>query len=172
MDRRGGVVLVVEPGAVVDTAALEAEGFVVERVEAQPVLGEALAAISRVRERLPRPRFVVAVDTGLGRIAAGALPGFAGAVDFGGELVLPGVDDARPVQPLDLLPGLGCPYQAHVAADDPATPAHHVAELERRLRFVAQPSQVLRYPAAGAGFWRTDPLAWARTLRFLDNLAP
>jgi len=113
------------------------------------------------------------------RMAACSVPGLAGAVEFYGQLVYPCISAAKPVQPLDLLPGLSCPFQGHYGEDDALTPPGHVDELERRLASRTQPTQVFRYPGCGHGFvspaspdYRPRPAAtaWARAVNFLGQL--
>lgn len=206
---RGGVVLVPEVSgldAVLRRCAddLVGEGFVVVvpdlwwRRGAPPtstpdeiaaavdalVDGEVLSDVASARDSLGtlRPRFLVGFCTGglYARMSACAMPGWAGVVEFYGRIVYPGVSEARPVQPLDLLQGLGCAYLGHFGDKDPVAPIHHIAELQRRLGFVARPTQVLVYPGCGHAFMNparpghnaeAAALAWQRSLRFLDNLA-
>lgn len=147
---------------------------------------EALRDVAAARSLLgvspPSRCFVMGFGLGgpLARMSACALPGFAGAVVFQGRIQYPAIDIARPLQPLDLLPGLSCPLQCHFGGADPATPPAHVDELERRLALRSQPTQVFRYPRCGSAF--LDPgaesfcapeadTAWARACNFLDQLS-
>lgn len=144
---------------------------------------DALQDIRAVRAALvPNGRvFVVGFCLGglYARMAACAVPGLAGAVEFYGRLVYPNISPTKPVQPLDLLPGLACPLQCHFGDADPSCPPSHVDELERRLASRTQPSQVFRYPGCGHGFLNPArpefragraATAWARAVNFLDQL--
>ena len=182
---RGGVLLVpdhveAEPGEVdAAVARLVAAGFVV----VVPELGwrggeclsdpDAIADLRAARDLLPPGRrFVVGLGQGglYARLAACAVLGLAGAVSFGGRVSYPGVSAQRPMQPLDLLPGLGCPLQCHFDQADDDTPAGHVDELERRLSGTSQPWQVFRYPLP-ARRGDTARTAWGRVSSFLLHLA-
>ncbi len=140
---------------------------------------EAIADVSAARVLLPegRPRFVVGVGEGglHARLAACAVLGLDGAVGFGGRIWYSGVSAQRPIQPLDLLPGLGCALQCHFAEDDPASPPAHVDELERRLANVSRPWQLFRYGVRGgaAAGWSGGAAAsaWGRARSFLLHLA-
>jgi dienelactone hydrolase len=145
---------------------------------------EAIADIAAARDLLPAglPRFVIGFGAGglYARLAACALLGLSGAVDFYGRVYYPGVSARRPIQPLDLLPGLSCPLQVHAAGRDPATTLPHLQELERRLAGTSRPWQVFRYPGRDPGFverdqpgWDPDAAAtaWARAVSFLLHLA-
>lgn len=126
--------------------------------------------------------FVVGFSVGgvYARLAACAMLGFAGAVEFYGRIVYPTISARKPMQPLDLLPGLGCPLQCHFGDLDPVAPPAHVEALEARLRQRPVPTQLFHYPDCGHGFMNParpgwDPaaatLAWARATTFLDMLA-
>ncbi len=192
-----GVVLV-PPGPAIDALArdwatrLAARGFAVlipemgwrARGAEELSDAEAIADVAAARDLLPTdvPRFVLGLGAGglYARLAACAVLGFTGALDLGGRMHYSGVSARRPIQPLDLLPGLGCALQCHFAALDPATPLQHVDDLERRLAASGRPWQVLRYPGRGAGFldpassaWHREDAAtaWARCVSFLAHLA-
>jgi dienelactone hydrolase len=195
-DERGGVVLIPFAENVDEVARgwslrLASVGFTV----VLPVLGwraestdlsdtEVIGDLAAARDLLPRsrPRFVVGLGgNGLyARMAACAVLGLTGAVDLGGRISYPGVSARRPIQPLDLLPGLSCGLQCHFATRDPGTPAAQVDDLERRLATARWPTQVLRYPGREPGFLDPRLPAWnaenaasaqARTLSFLHHLA-
>ncbi|MFN7146920.1 MAG: hypothetical protein ACK4YP_24305 [Myxococcota bacterium] len=125
-----------------------------------PADAVAIAAIAAARDLLPAagPRFVVGVGAGglYARLAGCAILGLDGVVAFGGRVRYAGVSARRPIQPLDLLPGLGCALQCHFRDDDPETPPAHVDELERRLAGVSRGWQVFRYPASRGGADRHD----------------
>jgi dienelactone hydrolase len=70
------------------------------------------------------------------------------AVLFGPVLVHGTLDAAHPIQPIDLLPGLAVPVQAHVSERDPRVAAHHVTDFEERLLRVPAPCHVFTYAAA------------------------
>ncbi|MES2641225.1 MAG: hypothetical protein V4850_17175 [Myxococcota bacterium] len=171
---RGGVVLVSTEGAHEPfVAMLEAAGFVVVVAELgfDPTDPEVIRIVTTARDRLPPgARFVVGLGGGglYARLAACAVLGLAGAVGFGGRISYSGVNLRQPIQPMDLLPGLSCPLQCHFRADDPAAPAAHVDELERRLAGACQPWQVFRYTACTEADTRT---AWGRACSFLMHLA-
>lgn len=112
------------------------------------------------------------------RLAACSVPGLFAAVEFYGRIAYPTLTAAKPVQPLDLLPGLACPLQCHFGEEDEVVPRARLAELEARARRAPRAVQVLRYPAAGHAFMNParpswDParaeLAWSRALAFLDD---
>lgn len=145
---------------------------------------EALSDVAVARKLLGAPgrAFVLGFCVGglYARMAACAMMGFSGAVEFYGRIVYPTIGPAKPVQPLDLLPGLGCPIQCHFGTDDPIAPPEHVAELEGRLRGRPLATQVFRYPGCGHAFlnpgrpgWNPEAaaLAWARAVNFLEMLA-
>lgn len=151
---------------------------------AQLVDSEALIDVGAARTCLPagRPVFVMGFCVGglYARLAACTQVGLAGAVEFYGRVVYPAVSAAKPAQPLDFLPGLGCPIQCHYGVDDPICPPAHVDELERRLALRPHPFQVCRYPGCGHAFlnperpgWQPEAAAtaWGRARTFLDQLA-
>jgi dienelactone hydrolase len=166
-------------------AMLQAAGFTVIRPDLawQPPgapggeLADAvvIARASAARGLLPAnlARFLVGVGEGglYARLAACALIGFDGAVSMGGRIAYSGVSPARPIQPMDLLPGLGCALQCHFADDDEETPPAQIDELERRLCVSGRPWQVLRHPPGES--WRDggEAAAWARARAFLLHLA-
>lgn len=187
VDPRGCILLLPDVGGVVATERFVDEGFSVATLRwwdegADVADGEVLRRVKEARDGLVVPRFLLGVGAGgvHARMAACALPGFAGVVELYGRLVYPAVSPTHPAQPLDLLPGLACPYQGHFGERDATNQPHHMAELRRRLGFVCQPTQVLTYPGCGAGFAEAGApgfdavaavLAWQRVIRFLDNLA-
>lgn len=147
---------------------------------------EALADVVAVRRLWTPglPGFVVGFGMGglTARLAACTQVGLAGVVEFYGRVVHPVITTARPAQPLDLLPGLGCPIQGHFGTADRTVPEAHVDELERRLRLRPVPSQVFRYAGAGHGFMTEPPpgedgaarvrTAWGRVDNFFEQLLP
>ncbi len=115
------------------------------------------------------------------RLAAACVPGLDVAVEFYGRIVYPTLTPEKPVQPLDLLPGRRAALLCHFGSDDPVAPPAHVDELERRLASQPIPARVHRYPGCGHGFanpaspsWNAGAaaLAWARSLRWLDEHLP
>jgi dienelactone hydrolase len=143
----------------------------------------ALLHLLRARSRLPAPRFVIGWCLGglYARMAACTQPGWAGAVEFYGRLIYPAITPEKPAQPLDLIPGLSCPFQAHFGDDDAIAPPHHVDALEARLGATDVGWQVFRYAGRGHGFMRPGAptfsadvaeRAWTRALTFLDNVSP
>lgn len=147
--------------------------------------GQALRDVAAAAALLDsaQPRVVLGFCMGglYARLAAAAVPGFAAAVEFYGRIVYPTLTEQKPTQPLDLLPGRSCPLLCHFGSDDASSPPHHVDELERRLANQGLPAQVFRYPGVGHAFMNADrashapaaaELAWARTLRFLDEVLP
>lgn len=146
--------------------------------------GQAMSdvAAGRVALGIGAPHFVLGFCMGglFARMAACVLPGLAGAVEFYGRVVYPVITVNKPVQPLDLLPGLCCPLQVHVGTDDALVPAGHVAELERRLGSRVHASMVFRYQGCRHAFmnperpgWRPDAAAtaWGRVVNFLEHMA-
>jgi hypothetical protein len=139
---------------------------------APPMLADhqVIADLTAARAWLPEgPRFVVGVGSAgvYSRVAGCAVMGLAGVISFGGRIWYSGVSATRPIQPLDLLPGLSCPLQVHVDEDDPDTPSEQIDELERRLSGVSRPWQVFRGP------WRTaaSAAAWGRARNLLMHLS-
>ncbi len=137
---------------------------------------EALAGLAGV----PGPRFVMGFCLGglYARMAACALPGLAGAVEFYGRIRYPSISEAKPVQPLDLVSGLGCPIQCHFGSEDTVSPPAHVDELEQRLSGRGHAAQVFRYAGCGHAFLNPNrpsfqaapaALAWSRAMRFLGE---
>jgi len=182
---RGGVLLLpdhaeAEPGEVdASVARLVEAGFVVVVPDLLWRGGECISdpdAITDVRVARdllpPGRRFVVGLGGGglHARLAACAVLGLSGAVSFGGRVTYPGVNAQRPMQPLDLLPGLGCPLQCHFDDADLDTPTAHIDELERRLSGASQPWQVFRYPRS-ARRGEASRIAWGRVVSFLLHLA-
>ncbi|MDP2306608.1 MAG: dienelactone hydrolase family protein [Pseudomonadota bacterium] len=182
---RGGVVLVVDDDASVAPILqpLVSLGFVVVVPDLAWRHGpaglsdpEVIQDLVAARNLLPAgARFVVGTASGglYARVAACAVLGLAGAVSFGGRISYAGVNARHPIQPMDLLPGLSCPLQCHFEADDPAAPAAHVDELERRLAGTSQPWQVFRYgPRSDAHAAEAETrTAWGRASSFLLHLA-
>ena len=115
------------------------------------------------------------------RMAATVVPGFSAAVEFYGRVVYPTLTPEKPVQPLDLLPGRACALLCHFGTEDPVAPARHVDLLETRLAAQPLPARVYRYAGCGHAFanpgqptWNAEAaaLAWARSLRWLDEHLP
>ena len=147
--------------------------------------GEALRDVAAAVHLIPpgKPRVVLGFCMGglYARLASAAVPGLAAAVEFYGRIVYPTLTDRKPAQPLDLLPGRSCPLLCHFGAEDPIAPPHQVDELERRLANQPAPAVVHRYPGVGHAFMNprrpsfspeASALAWARTVRFLDEFVP
>lgn len=208
VEARGGVVLVSEVFGVNEAlrgyaGKLVDRGFVVAMPdlwwrEGRPPMTsheEIAAAVERVRDGqamadvaaartvlgIGAPHFVMGFCLGglYARMAACVVPGLAGAVEFYGRVVYPVITANKPVQPLDLLPGLCCPLQVHVGTEDHVAPRSHVNELERRLQARPQPSMVFRYEGCGHAFmnpdraaWRPEEatVAWGRVVNFLEHL--
>lgn len=158
---------------------VRAEGGIMHAIEAVSD-SEAMVDVREAMALLPEPRFVVGFCMGglYARMAACALPGLRGAVEFYGRIRYPGTSRNKPVQPLDLVSGLGCPIQCHFGEDDTVAPPPHVDELEQRLAGRGHGAQIFRYPGCGHAFlnperptYRAQPaaLAWSRALRFLDE---
>lgn len=150
----------------------------VEAVSDSLALADVRAALGALPAGLPR--FVVGFCLGglYARMAACTLPGLAGAVEFYGRVVYAGTSANKPVQPLDLLSGLGCPLQCHFGTDDTVAPPRHVDLLEQRLAGRAYAAQVYRYAGCGHRFMNPSApaynaaaaaLAWGRLTRFLDE---
>ena len=144
-------------------------------------LRDAAAAAAVLDPALPRVVLGFCMGGLYARLASAAVPGFAAAVEFYGRIVYPTLTATKPTQPLDLLPGRTCPLLCHFGTEDASSPPHHVDELERRLANQGLPAQVFRYPGVGHAFMNADrpsynaqaaELAWARTVRFLDEVLP
>lgn len=163
---RGGVLLLADEGA----PLLEAAGFTVVQARLNGSDSSAIGQLHKLKAQLALPRFVVGVGVGghHSRLAACAVLGLTGVVSLGGRIWFPGTDAEHPIQPLDLLPGLGCALQCHFAADDDETPHTWVDELERRLAGTSRPYQVFRYPTLVGPERET---AWGRTRNFLLHLS-
>ncbi len=168
--RYGGVPLLDSP---------EAIGTAVARLDD----GQAMRDIAAAAARLPTgsPRVVLGFCVGglYARLASAAVPAFSAAVEFYGRIIYPTLTMQNPAQPLDMLPGRSCPLLCHFGELDPIAPVHHVEELQRRLADQPIPSLVYRYPGVGHAFMNPNrsgysseasTLAWARTLRFLDEI--
>ena len=142
--------------------------------ERPPTDPEALGDFGAAREALGGGVFFVGFGVGglWSRLAACSFARTLGAVDLGGALAFPRIDEVHPTQPLDLLPGLRTGLQVHVAGDDPAVDPVHVAELERRLVLLNHPNQVLVYPGVRSmEDERVKRQGWARACAFLGHLA-
>ncbi len=118
-------------------------------------------------------------------LAACACRGLSAAVPFYGMLSYehgmlradPPDPARKPRQPLDAVSDLRCPLLAFFGEEDTFIPMDDVRELERRLKAVDQPSEVVVYPGAGHAFMNdTRPAAhrpdaardaWTRAVRFL-----
>lgn len=140
----------------------------------------AVADAVQAREALTAglPRFLLGVGAGgvHARMAACmAGSGLTGVVAFEGRLVHGSLGPHRPAQPLDLLPGLGCPLLVHVPGEDPSIPPAHIDALRERLAHVRATALVHVYEGATRGFSCGGSLAartaWARTHAFLEHLA-
>jgi dienelactone hydrolase len=168
-----GIVLI---GAPAVASRLEGLGYALQTVEIDDSTSDAAAMqrIQAARDALkPRAERVFVVGTGpFAMMAPAAVPGLAGAVSFAGRLIYPTLTAARPVQPMDLLPGVRVPLQLHYGDADPDVPPHHVDQLRDRLGRLGIAHQVLVYPGAGADLL-TGPVAktaLTRAERFLERL--
>ncbi len=143
---------------------------------------EALADVAAARTALPAglPQFVMGFCIGglYARMAGCTQVGLSGVVEFYGRIVYPAITANKPVQPLDLLPGLACPIQCHFGTEDAVAPLAHVDELERRLRVRSTPGQLFRYEGCQHAFMNPERPAWAdeeacaawgRALTFLEQ---
>lgn len=157
------------------------EGAVQRAVE-RIVDAEAMSDVRAALETLEAPRFLMGFCLGglYARMGACTLPRLAGTVEFYGRVVYPGTTPAKPVQPLDFLPGLGCPLQCHFGDLDTVAPPRHVDLLEERLAGRRFAAQVFRYAGCGHAFmnpsraaYRPVPaeLAWSRGVKFLGELS-
>ena len=181
----GYVVAVPDPwfaaGAVPDLSSGQAVAAAVASVDDSAML----RLVVRARDALGpvTGRAVVGFCMGglYARMAATVVPGFSAAVEFYGRVVYPTLTPAKPVQPLDLLPGRACALLCHFGTEDPVAPPRHVDLLESRLATQPSPARVYRYRGCGHAFanpgqptWNAEAaaLAWARSLRWLDEHLP
>ena len=112
-------------------------------------------------------------------MAACTVPGLAACVSWYGMLRYPEKNQRKPVSPLELAPGLACPYLGLFGADDALIPNADVAELRAILEREKKRCEIVSYPGAGHAFfndtrpdaYRPDAAAdgWRRALAFLRN---
>jgi carboxymethylenebutenolidase len=110
-------------------------------------------------------------------MAACSLEGFAACVSWYGMLRYAETNERKPKSPLDMVPGLSCPYLGLFGAEDAIIPRADVAELEGRLANVVRDSEVKVYPSAGHAFFNDSRPemyragaaqdAWPRAVAFL-----
>jgi len=103
----------------------------------------------------------------------------AACVSWYGMLRYSETDDLKPASPLDLAPGLGCPYLGLFGADDAIIPLADVEALRSTLTRARKNFELHVYPGAGHAFFNdTRPdayrpevaaTAWRRTLAFLRD---
>ncbi len=109
-------------------------------------------------------------------MAACTVPGLAACVSWYGMLRYQEKNARKPASPLDLAPGLGCPYLGLFGAEDGLIPDADVAELRTILARERKRFEVVSYPGAGHAFfndtrpdaYRPDAAAdgWRRALAF------
>ena len=103
----------------------------------------------------------------------------AACVSWYGMLRYSETDDLKPASPLDLAPGLGCPYLGLFGADDAIIPLADVEALRSTLTRARKNFELHVYPGAGHAFFNdTRPdayrpevaaTAWRRALVFLRD---
>ena len=110
-------------------------------------------------------------------MAACTVPGLAACVSWYGMLRYTERNERKPASPLDVAPGLTCPYLGLFGADDGLIPHADVAELRAILTREHKRFEIHSYPGAGHAFFNdTRPDAyrpeaaadgWRRALAFL-----
>ena len=110
-------------------------------------------------------------------MAACTVERLAACVSWYGMLRYAETDDIKPASPLDLAPGLVCPYLGLFGADDAIIPVADVATLGSILTRAEKAFELHVYPGAGHAFFnetRPDAYrpeiaadAWRRALGFL-----
>jgi len=110
-------------------------------------------------------------------MAACTVPGLAACVSWYGMLRYAETNERKPKSPLDLAPGLGCPYLGLFGAEDALIPAADVDELRSILERAGKTFVTRTYPGAGHAFFndtRADAYrpeavadAWPRAVAFL-----
>jgi len=112
-------------------------------------------------------------------MAACTVPRLAACVSWYGMLRYAETDDVKPASPLDLAPGLRCPYLGLFGADDAIIPVADVETLRSTLTRTGKTFELQVYPGAGHAFFndtRPDAYrpeaaadAWQRALVFLRH---
>jgi len=110
-------------------------------------------------------------------MAACTVERLAACVSWYGMLRYAETDDIKPASPLDLAPGLVCPYLGLFGADDAIIPVADVATLGSILTRAEKAFELHVYPGAGHAFFNetrpdayrpeTAADAWRRALGFL-----
>ena len=110
-------------------------------------------------------------------MAACTVRQLAACVSWYGMLRYQETSAAKPASPLDLAPGLGCPYLGLFGADDALIPPADIDELRAILTRAGKTFETKIYPGAGHAFFNdTRPDAfrpaaaadgWARAVGFL-----
>jgi len=110
-------------------------------------------------------------------MSACTVHGLAACVSWYGMLRYAETNAVKPASPLDLAPGLGCPYLGLFGADDGLIPAADVDELRAILGRTGKTFETKIYPGAGHAFandTRPDAYrpaaaadAWVRAVGFL-----
>jgi carboxymethylenebutenolidase len=111
-------------------------------------------------------------------MAACTVPGLAACVSWYGMLRYKEKNERKPVSPLELAPGLRCPYLGLFGADDALIPNPDVEELRAILARERKQFEIVSYPGAGHAFfndtrpdaYRPDAAAdgWRRALAFFQ----
>jgi carboxymethylenebutenolidase len=112
-------------------------------------------------------------------MAACTVSRLAACVSWYGMLRYAETDDVKPASPLDLAPGLACPYLGLFGADDAIIPVADVEALRSALVREGKTFDLHVYPGAGHAFFndtRPDAYrpeaaadAWRRALAFLGR---
>jgi len=110
-------------------------------------------------------------------MAACTVSRLAACVSWYGMLRYAETDDVKPASPLDLAPGLVCPYLGLFGADDAIIPVADVETLRSMLTRAGKTFELHVYPGAGHAFFNdtrpdayrpeTAAEAWRRALGFL-----
>lgn len=109
-------------------------------------------------------------------MAACTTPGIAACVSWYGMLRYAERTEKKPRSPLELAPGLGCPFLGLFGEEDPIIPVSDVEELRAVLQREGKTFEIVLYPGAGHAFFndsRPDMYrpeaardAWQRTVQF------
>jgi carboxymethylenebutenolidase len=109
-------------------------------------------------------------------MAACTVPNIAACVSFYGMLRYDEKTAIKPQSPLDLAPGLSCPYLGLFGEEDALIPRADIKQLESILRRAGKTFQTKIYAGAGHAFFNDQRLeayrpeaakdAWTRTLDF------
>ena len=148
------------------------------------VLGDLGAAVEYLADR-PEVRADAIGITGFcmggqyALMAACTISRLAACVSWYGMLRYAETDDVKPASPLDLAPGLACPYLGLFGADDAIIPVADVEALRSILVRDGKTFDLHVYPGAGHAFFndtRPDAYrpeaaadAWRRALAFLGR---